>query len=87
MTVRQGQASLERPSDETLRFPVERADDANAIRYVGDGFSMTVTPGPCSDGMSNAMWSDRVQLAFAGGTLKGCGGAREDMDAPPLEDD
>lgn len=38
---------------------------------------MTVAPGPCSDGMSDAIWSDRVQIAFAEGTLKGCGGDRD----------
>jgi uncharacterized membrane protein len=53
--------------------------DDRAIRYLGDGFAMTATEGPCSDGMSDAIWSDRVQIAFGEGTLKGCGGIREDM--------
>lgn len=85
-TVRNGQLSLERPSAETLRLPVARSVGRSVIRYTGDGFSMSVTPGPCSDGMSNAMWSDRVQIAFAEGTLKGCGGEREDMEGSPEDD-
>ncbi len=85
-TVRHGQLSLERPSTETLRLSVARSVGRSVIRYTGDGFSMSITPGPCSDGMSNAMWSDRVQIAFAEGTLKGCGGEREDLEGP-LEDD
>lgn len=85
-TVRNGQLSLERPSVETLRLPVVRSVGRSVIRYTGNGFSMSITHGPCSDGMSNAMWSDRVQIAFAEGTLKGCGGEREDMEGS-LEDD
>ena len=46
---------------------------------LADGFSMTVTDGPCSDGMSDAHWADRVALSFGEGTLKGCGGVREDF--------
>ncbi|MCP1470155.1 hypothetical protein J3E64_001842 [Sphingobium sp. OAS761] len=28
--------------------------------------------------MSDAIWSDRVQLAFGEGSWKGCGGLRDD---------
>ena len=45
--------------------------------------TMTVTEGPCSDGMSDSIWSDRAQIAFADGALKGCGGERVDPDAAP----
>lgn len=86
VTVRNGQLSLERPSGETLRLAVTRTEGRGVIRYAGEGFSMNVTPGPCSDGMSNAMWADRVQIAFADGALKGCGGAREDMEDSPIDD-
>jgi uncharacterized membrane protein len=78
VTVRGSTATLERPDRQSARFAVSRSDDAKAIRYVGDGFAMTLTEGPCSDGMSDAVWSDRVQIAFGEGTLKGCGGVRED---------
>ncbi|MDI1296840.1 MAG: membrane-like protein [bacterium] len=84
VTVRGAVATLERPDKPPLRFAVSRSDDARVIRYLGDGITLTLTPGPCSDGMSDALWSDRVQIAFGEGTLKGCGGAREDRreDAP-----
>lgn len=78
VTIRETVASLERPDHSPMRFHVRRAADDRSIRYQGDGFSLTATEGPCSDGMSDAVWSDRVQIAFAGGTLKGCGGERED---------
>ncbi|MGE4321478.1 MAG: membrane-like protein [Sphingobium sp.] len=82
--IRGTRATLERMDHRADHFTVSRTDDGRAIRYRGDGFAMTVTPGPCSDGMSDTLWSDRVQIAFTAGVLKGCGGAREDMprDAP-----
>ncbi|MCI4590733.1 membrane-like protein [Sphingobium sp. BYY-5] len=78
VTVRGSVATLERPDKASVRFAVSRNDDGRAIRYLGDGFSMTLTEGPCSDGMSDTIWSDRVQVAFGEGTLKGCGGERDD---------
>lgn len=84
VTIRGSIATLERPDKPARRYPVSRHDDAQAIRFLGDGFTMTLTPGPCSDGMSDSIWSDRVQIAFGEGTLKGCGGDREDIgDGPP----
>lgn len=80
VTVRGQVATLDRPGEAPLRYRLSRQDDAHAIRFRGEGFAMTVTPGPCSDGMSEAIWSDRVQIAFSGGTLKGCGGMRESDD-------
>jgi uncharacterized membrane protein len=79
ITLRRSVVTLERPDKPPRHIPVSRTDDAVAIRYLGQGFTMTVTQGPCSDGMSDAVWSDRVQIAFDEGTLKGCGGDRDDM--------
>jgi uncharacterized membrane protein len=79
LTITGGSAQLERADKAPRRFRVERIAQNGAIRYLGDGFTVTLSEGPCSDGMSDALWSDRVQIAFADGTLKGCGGAREDM--------
>lgn len=79
VTIRGATAILERPDKAPLRFAVRDHADDKAVRYQADGFAMTLTPGPCSDGMSDAIWSDRVQVAFGEGTLKGCGGEREAM--------
>ena len=77
VTVQGRQATLERPGTPALIFTV--APDADGYR--GEGLSIMVTAGPCSDGMSYALWSDRVAIAFGEGVLKGCGGAREDEGA------
>jgi uncharacterized membrane protein len=79
VTVEGSVATLERPDKGPMRFSISRDDDGRALRYLADGFTMTATEGPCSDGMSDAVWSDRVTLAFGEGTLKGCGGVREDF--------
>ena len=84
VTVRRSVATLQRPDKPPMRFAVERREDRRTIRYLGEGFSMTVGEGPCSDGMSDAIWSDRVQVAFGEGTLKGCGGERDDREADGL---
>ena len=78
VTVRGRTATLERPDAAPIRYTVGRFDNSTAIRFMGDGFSMMATQGPCSDGMSDAIWSDRVSIAFSGGTLKGCGGLRDE---------
>ena len=78
VTIRGSTALLERPDHRPLRYGVMHDGDDRAIRYIGEGFSLTATEGPCSDGMSDVLWSDRVQIAFGEGTLKGCGGIRED---------
>ncbi|UZW56913.1 membrane-like protein [Sphingobium sp. JS3065] len=82
VTVKGSTATLDRPDKAPVRYAVSRHDDKWAIRYLGDGFSMTITEGPCSDGMSDAVWSDRVALAFGEGTLNGCGGLRDDQGTP-----
>ncbi|WP_150292196.1 membrane-like protein [Sphingobium estronivorans] len=81
VTVKGSTATLERPDKAPVRFAVSRYNDGRTIRYLGGGFSMTLSEGPCSDGMSDAIWSDRVAIAFGEGTLDGCGGARDDQDA------
>ncbi|WP_311269961.1 membrane-like protein [Sphingobium sp. WCS2017Hpa-17] len=78
VTIRGSTAFLERPDHRPLRYSVVHDGDDRAVRYLGEGFTLTATQGPCSDGMSDAIWSDRVQIAFGEGTLKGCGGIRED---------
>ncbi|WCP13646.1 hypothetical protein sphantq_02075 [Sphingobium sp. AntQ-1] len=83
VTIRGSTAILERPDQAPLRFSVQVDGDDKAVRYQGHGFAMMLTQGPCSDGMSDAIWSDRVQVAFGEGTLKGCGGARDEGDDTP----
>ncbi len=68
---------MERPDQAPIRLSVRRSIMGGEIHYRGEGLALTITPGPCSDGMSDAIWSDRVQIAFSGGTLKGCGGERQ----------
>lgn len=85
VTIRGDHLRLTRPDHDAVeRRGVIRTDDGRTLRYRAADIAMVVTPGPCSDGMSDAIWSDRVQIAFAEGTLKGCGGARDDgwKDAP-----
>jgi uncharacterized membrane protein len=84
VTLRGSTITLERPDHAPRRFSVRDDSDGRAIRFVGDGFTLTATEGPCSDGMSDAIWSDRVQIAFADGTLKGCGGDQVNMREDPL---
>jgi uncharacterized membrane protein len=76
VTVRQGRATLERPDRPALTVPVTLTEDPRALRYVDEGLTLLVTPGPCSDGMSDIVYADRTQVAFGEGTLKGCGGPR-----------
>ena len=67
---------LERPDHAPADFEVTATSKSMARRYVGQGIAVSVAPGPCSDGMSDAVYADRVQVALAQGVLKGCGGAR-----------
>ncbi len=84
VTVKGSTAILERPDKPPASFTVSRNDDGRAVRFLGEGFTMTVVEGPCSDGMSDAIWSDQVAIAFGEGTLKGCGGDRQDAQDAPL---
>ena len=47
---------------------------AGARRYVTDQISVEITPGTCSDGMSDRKYADTVQVVAGGRTLSGCGG-------------
>ncbi|WP_022683663.1 hypothetical protein [Sphingobium bisphenolivorans] len=78
VTVRGSSASIDRADKEPARVIVSRAEEDGNVRYNGEGFTMTVTPGPCSDGMSDAVWSDRVTISFGDNVVKGCGGRRDD---------
>ena len=44
-------------------------------RYVSKDLRVTIEPGPCSDGMSDRRYADKVTLSVRGQTLSGCGGA------------
>lgn len=84
VTLRGSIITLERPDHAPRRFSIHDESDNRAIRFVGEGFALTATQGPCSDGMSDAIWSDSVQIAFADGTLKGCGGDQVNMREDPF---
>ncbi|MEJ7925980.1 membrane-like protein [Sphingobium sp. AN641] len=78
VTLRGDRATLERPDHSPRSFTgATTDDDGRTRRYIADGLTLTITPGPCSDGMSDSIWSDSVQVAFGEGTLKGCGGDKE----------
>jgi heat shock protein HslJ len=48
--------------------------------------TITIARGPCSDGMSDKVWRDKVTVAVAGGrTAQGCGGG-EVVDVNAIED-
>lgn len=85
VTIRGDYLRLTRPDHDPVdRRGVIRTGDGRSLRYQAADIAIVVTPGPCSDGMSDAVWPDRVQIAFAEGALKGCGGERDDgwKDAP-----
>ncbi len=56
--------------------PAPRATP-NGRRYESAAFTVDISPGPCSDGMSDRTYPDTVRVAFAGAEppLAGCGGA------------
>ena len=43
-------------------------------RYAGSRLKLTITPGPCSDGMSDLVYRQTVRLVADGKTVEGCGG-------------
>ena len=75
-----GVLTLERPDEAPRRFPVTRSAKGGVTQLSGEAIQVTIRPGACSDGMSDFTYADNVQLAFDGGTLKGCGGARSTAD-------
>ena len=48
----------------------------NGTRYASTAFTVDISPGPCSDGMSDYSYPDSVRVAFEGAEppLMGCGG-------------
>jgi uncharacterized membrane protein len=59
------------------RFAVSRFTGNNGLGFTGtlDGasFIATVTPGKCSDGMSDRLYPYVATIALGGETLQGCG--------------
>ena len=50
--------------------------------YRSGRLSVTISPGPCSDGMSDHVWRDKVTVAVAAGTTeRGCGGGLVEVNA------
>ena len=43
-------------------------------RYAGTRLKLTITPGPCSDGMSDLIYRQTVRLVADSKSVKGCGG-------------
>jgi len=43
-------------------------------RYAGKRLQLTIAPGPCSDGMSDLVYRQTVQLVADGKAVDGCGG-------------
>ena len=50
-------------------------------RYSGTRIKLTITPGPCSDGMSDLIYRQSVRLVADGKTVDGCGGGTVAPDA------
>lgn len=71
-----GTLVLEAPGKPARYFSVTDASSGGNRRYAGSGIQLTATPGPCSDGMSDRSYGERVQLSTPDGVMKGCGMAR-----------
>lgn len=75
LTIGQGRIrleELERPPV-TVRTPVKRSGPGWR-RYRTRRMTVTIAPGPCSDGMSDRRYPDSVTVVTGGRTLRGCGG-------------
>ncbi len=72
-----GSLAISQPGTQTQSIAVTLSEKGGVRRFRGDGMTMTVAPGPCSDGMSERTYPDRVQIAMGEQTLKGCGGDPE----------
>lgn len=53
--------------------------------YRSGRIAITIAQGPCSDGMSDKSYRDKVQVIAAGETVRGCGGGEVQVDANRLE--
>ena len=47
--------------------------------YRSGRLSITIAPGPCSDGMSDKAYRDKVTVVAAGETVRGCGGGEVEV--------
>lgn len=79
LAISDGRMTLDQPDAPARHYAVTRTEKGPSVRYQGDGITVTILREPCNDGMSDALYSDRVQIAMASGTLKGCGGQREEQ--------
>lgn len=76
--IKQGEAVWMTPGNPGgTRFAVTRFAGNNGLGFTGalngDAFTATLTPGECSDGMSNRTFPFVATLAVGGETLLGCG--------------
>ena len=72
-----GQALYATPDNQDgIRFPVRRFSGLNGAGFSGDmqgtSFDLTVTPGTCSDGMSDRSYPYTATLRIADETREGC---------------
>jgi hypothetical protein len=84
LTIRQG-AMLYQGDYGTVRIveatPPGFRPERGSIR--SGRLTVTIAPGPCSDGMSDHVWRDRVTVAVVGGrTARGCGGGLVQVSDP-----
>lgn len=67
----------------TIAEPTPSGFRPNPGRYAGSRLSVTIAPGPCSDGMSDRTYRHTVTVAADRQTLSGCGGGVLSERAPP----
>lgn len=78
MTIKDGRANYANPDHpEGWEFPVKRFEGNNGLGYSGDwdgtAVTITLTPGECSDGMSDRTFPYVATIALGEETLRGCG--------------
>lgn len=76
--IKQGEAAWMTPDNPGgTRFPVTRFAGNNGLGFTGelngDDFTATLTPGECSDGMSNRTFPFVATIIVGEETLMGCG--------------
>ena len=70
--------------DTTLPTPPAR-ELGGRRRYSANDVSVLIVRGPCSDGMSDRRYPDRVTVRWRGRVLQGCGGGATAPAPPALE--
>ena len=78
MTIKDGRAHYGNPDHpEGWEFPVKRFAGNNGLGFSGDwdgtAVTITLTPGQCSDGMSDRTFPFVATIALGEETLRGCG--------------